>query len=141
MEHIELQVPVSAPAQKVWDEITNWEKQSDWMLGTKVTGSGNSIGGTVAAFTGFWKIGFLDTMEITKWQPPFRCDVLHTGKVVKGTGSFQVKEVSAAQSIFVWIEDLEIPLGVIGLIGFKLLKPLFVAGVKSSLNKFAKSVN
>lgn len=140
MEHIELQVPVAAPAQLVWDEITNWVKQSEWMLGTKVTGTGNSIGGKIEAFTGIGKLGFLDTMEITLWEPPTRCDVLHTGKVVKGTGSFQVKAVSDNQSIFIWIEDLKIPLGLVGLIGFKLLRPFFVAGVHASLKKFAKSV-
>jgi uncharacterized protein YndB with AHSA1/START domain len=36
MEHIELTVAVEAPAQKVWDAITNWEAQNKWMLGTKV---------------------------------------------------------------------------------------------------------
>ena len=141
MEHIQLEVTVLAPAQLVWDRITDWPAQSDWMLGTKVTGTGNAVNGEIAAFTGVWKIGFLDTMVITRWEPPFRCDVLHTGKVVKGTGSFQVEKIDDKTSRFIWIEDLNIPLGIIGLVGFKLLKPFFVKGVQLSLNKFAKSVS
>jgi carbon monoxide dehydrogenase subunit G len=140
MEHIELSVQIKAPAELVWNRITDWPSQSEWMLGTIVTGTANSVGGTFKAFTGIGPIGFLDTMEITRWEPPFRCDVLHTGKVVKGTGSFQVEKIDANNSKFIWIEDLDIPLGIIGLIGFKLLRPFFVSGVKQSLNKFAKSV-
>jgi carbon monoxide dehydrogenase subunit G len=140
MEHIELSVQINAPAELVWNRITDWPSQSEWMLGTIVTGTANSVGGTFKAFTGIGPIGFLDTMEITRWEPPFRCDVLHTGKVVKGTGSFQVEKIDANNSKFIWIEDLDIPLGIIGLIGFKLLRPFFVSGVKQSLNKFAKSV-
>lgn len=141
MEHIELSVQIQAPAELVWNRITDWPSQSEWMLGTIVTGNGNSVGGTISAFTGIGPIGFLDTMEITLWEPPFRCDVLHTGKVVKGTGSFQVVRIDHERSKFIWIEDLEIPLGFIGLIGFKILRPFFIAGVKQSLNKFAKSVS
>jgi carbon monoxide dehydrogenase subunit G len=138
MEHIQLTVRVNAPAQVVWEQITNWASQSDWMLGTKVTGEGNSIGGKIAAFTGIGPIGFLDTMEITRWEPPFRCDVLHTGRVVRGTGSFQVESIDQQTSNFIWIEDLDLPLGVIGLVGFKILRPFFVFGVQKSLEKFAK---
>ena len=141
MEHLELEVTVNAPAQTVWDEITNWVGQSQWMLGTKVSGTGNAIGGTIEAFTGIGRIGFLDTMEITRWDPPLRCDVLHTGRVVKGTGSFQVEVITPTTSKFIWIEDLDLPLGIVGKIGFKFVKPFFVFGVQKSLNKFANFVH
>lgn len=141
VEHIELNVLVKAPAELVWNQITNWSAQSEWMLGTKVRGTGNSVGGTIEAFTGIGPIGFLDTMEITLWEPPKRCDVLHTGRVVKGTGSFQVESLAANLSRFIWIEDLDLPLGIVGKIGFKILRPFFVYGVQTSLNKFAKSVS
>lgn len=141
MEHLELEVLVNAPAQVVWDEITNWAGQSQWMLGTKVSGTGDAVGGKIEAFTGIGPIGFLDTMEITRWDPPLRCDVLHTGRVVKGTGSFQVEVLTSTTSKFIWIEDLDLPLGIVGKIGFKFVKPFFVFGVQKSLNKFANSVH
>ena len=143
MEHIELTVAVNAPAQKVWDAITNWEAQSQWMLGTKVwpvDGDGKGVGGKIEAFTGIWRIGFLDTMEITIWEAPARCDVLHTGRVVRGTGTFEVISVSPTSSNFVWSEDLDIPLGILGKVGFTLLRPGFVFGVRKSLEKFARLV-
>lgn len=143
MEHIELTVAVNAPAQKVWDAITNWEAQSQWMLGTKVwpvDGDGTGVGGKIEAFTGIWRIGFLDTMEITIWEAPARCDVLHTGRVVRGTGTFEVISVSPTSSNFVWSEDLDLPLGILGKVGFTLLRPGFVFGVRKSLEKFARLV-
>ena len=34
--HLAISLEIEAPIQKVWDELANWEKQSDWMLQTKV---------------------------------------------------------------------------------------------------------
>jgi uncharacterized protein YndB with AHSA1/START domain len=143
MEHIELEVLVQAPALQVWNAITNWQAQSDWMLGTKVwpvNGDGTGVGGQIEAFTGIWRIGFLDTMEITAWNPPTKCDVLHTGRVVRGTGTFEVVATSDSTSKFIWSEDLDLPLGVIGKVGFTIVKPGFVYGVRRSLEKFADLV-
>jgi carbon monoxide dehydrogenase subunit G len=143
MEHIELEVSIKAPAQKVWDAITNWQAQSDWMLGTKVwpvDGDGTGVGGKIEAFTGIWRIGFLDTMEITSWEPPKRCDVNHTGRVVRGTGTFEVVSTGDSTSKFIWSEDLDLPLGILGKVGFFFVKPGFVFGVRKSLEKFAKQV-
>ena len=112
-------------------------------MGTKVrpvNGDGQGLGGQIAAFTGIWKLGFLDTMTVTRWEPPQRCDVIHTGRVVKGTGTFIVESLGEESCRFIWSEDLEIPLGPIGLVGFKLLKPAFVAGVRHSLHKFSNLV-
>ena len=113
------------------------------MLGTKVwpvNGDGTGVGGQIEAFTGIWRIGFLDTMEITAWNPPMKCDVLHTGRVVRGTGTFEVVATSDSTSKFIWSENLDLPLGVIGKVGFTIVKPGFIYGVRKSLEKFADLV-
>ena len=110
------------------------------MLGTWVaqTSPGeNQVGTTIAAFTGVGRLGFLDTMTITTWNPPHVCDVIHTGRVVRGTGRFEVQEVDASNSKFIWSEDLKLPLGLIGQFGFAFVQPLIVAGIRRSLVKFA----
>lgn len=140
MERIQLEVIVHAPAELVWNRLTDWPSQSEWMLGTKVSGTGAGVDGEISAFTGIGPIGFLDTMIITRWKPPYRCDVLHTGKVVKGTGSFIVEKINKNMSKFIWVEYLNLPLGFVGRIGFKIVRPLFVLGVQKSLDKFAKYV-
>ncbi|MEN9693622.1 MAG: hypothetical protein RLZZ330_1266 [Actinomycetota bacterium] len=141
MQHLELSIDINASAESVFRYLTDWPKQSEWMLGTYVeVRSGNQaqeLGGEIAAFTGIGPIGFWDTMKITKWEPPFQVDVIHTGKVVRGTGAMRVEKISDSKSRFFWSEDLEIPLGKLGLIGFGLLKPFFIYGVQVSLRKFA----
>ena len=45
-----------------------------------------------------------DTMTITVWEPPHRAVVRHTGKVVKGSGAFEVEAVAPGRSRGVWSE-------------------------------------
>jgi hypothetical protein len=138
-----LTVDVDAPVERTWAGATDWAGQGDWMLGTRVWPTkqdGQGVGGGIEAFTGMGPLGFLDTMDITLWEPPHRCHVLHTGRVVRGTGAFEVKSRGPQQSTFVWREDLELPLGLLGRWGWPLVKPFFAYGVKLSLKRFARWV-
>ncbi len=140
---LELRVPVNAPAAEVWSAAVDWDAQGTWMLGTTVRGTaqrGVGVGGGIEAFTGIGPLGFLDTMLITRWEPPRRCSVQHTGRIVRGTGDFVVVEQGPAASVFVWREDLDLPLGVLGRLGWPLVRPLFAAGVRLSLRRFARWV-
>jgi hypothetical protein len=112
------------------------------MLGTRVwvaKGSGTAVGDELAAFTGIWRLGFLDTMTITRWDPPYLCEVLHTGRLVRGGGSFEVK-VAGDRSELVWVEDLELPWGPVGRVGYALFAPSFRWAVAQSLKRFARWV-
>jgi hypothetical protein len=138
---LELVVPVAAPAEQTWAAVTDWPTQGEWMLGTRVEATaqdGQGVGGALSAFTGIGRLGFLDTMTITAWEPPHRCDVLHTGRVVRGTGSFVVRVTGTASSELVWREDLDLPLGRVGWLGWQLVRPVFAAGVRVSLRRFAR---
>ena len=140
---LELRVPVQASAAEVWAAAVDWDAQGTWMLGTTVRGTaqgGVGVGGGIEAFTGIGPLGFLDRMVITRWEPPRRCSVQHTGRVVRGTGDFLVEEQGPSASVFVWREDLELPLGVLGRLGWPLVRPLFAAGVRRSLRRFARWV-
>lgn len=143
MTEIELSVDVDAPAEAVWAAAVDWDTQGDWMLGTRVAGTvqgGRGVGGGIEAFTGVGPLGFLDTMVITEWDAPRRCVVRHTGRVVRGGGVFEVVPLGPGRSRFVWSEQLDLPLGLLGRVGFALLRPLFVAGVRLSLKRFAEQV-
>lgn len=134
---IALSVEVDAPVERTWAAVTDWARQGEWMLGTTVTSAGHGVGGTLAAFTGIRRLGFLDTMTITAWDPPRCCEVLHTGRLVRGTGSFGVRPLGGGRSAFDWREDLDLPLGRVGRLGWPVVRPLFVAGVRRSLTRFA----
>ncbi|MDQ3404657.1 MAG: SRPBCC family protein [Actinomycetota bacterium] len=134
-------VEVDAPAETTWAAMTDWTRQGDWMLGTHVRvtrGDGRSAGSALAAFTGFGKLGFTDTMEITAWEPPYRCVVRHTGGLVRGTGIFEVLARGADTSAFRWHESLHPPLGALGSLGWRVVEPAFRYGLRRSLRQFAE---
>jgi hypothetical protein len=144
--HIALSLTLPCSAQRAWDEITDWTKQGEWMLQTSVwlTSEIESGPGTeIAAFTGpFHKLfprfkffGVLDTMVVTNWQPPLICDVLHTGKIIKGTGRFEVVAINDQKSLFNWSEVIWAPRVI-----FLILKPALFVGVWISLRRFARTL-
>jgi carbon monoxide dehydrogenase subunit G len=145
--HLSVSVLVHAPVQAVWDATTDWERQTGWMAGTRVRGTANGgrgVGGGIEAWTGIGPVGFLDTMVITAWEPPHRCLVEHTGRLIKGTGAFEVAEAGEADegaSTLTWIEDVELPLGVLGRLGWLLLRPVVGFGVRHSLGRLAAEVS
>ena len=143
---MEVAVTVHAPQSAVWHHLVAWQTQGNWMLGTSVWAldSGQGVGGRIAAFTGLFpksrKVGFIDYMTITKWEPPRVCDVLHTGKVVRGTGSFEVVLVSEKVSKFRWREDVEVPFGSVGQLIWPLASMFLRVGIILSLRTFASYV-
>lgn len=144
---LSLRVPVAAPPEVVFAAATDWDRQGEWMLGTRVwptVGVGRGEGAAIAAFTGVGRLGFLDTMTITRWDPPRACHVLHTGRVVRGTGTFEVEvgvpDAPPGGCVFVWGEVLELPLGALGRLGWPLVRPAFLGGVRRSLRQFARWV-
>jgi hypothetical protein len=140
---VSLTVMLPTSLARAYAAITNWEAQSDWMIGTKVwlsRGDGSSVGSEISAFTGIGKLGFLDTMSITKLAPPNLVEVLHTGKVLRGEGRFELTAVSENQTRFDWFERVEIPFGYLGLLAWWLIRPGFTLGVWYSLRKLAKSL-
>lgn len=140
---VAVDVLVDAPPEVVFAAITDWAAQGRWMLGTvvrAVEGDARDVGGRLEAFTGIGRVGFLDTMEITGWDPPHRVDVLHTGRLVRGPGAMEVLPLPGGRSRFVWSEDLEVPFGAVGRLGWPLARPVFLGGVRRSLQEFARQV-
>lgn len=144
MARAELTVPVdvAAPAEAVWRTVTDWPGQGEWMLGTKVRvdgpGDGRRLGARLTAVTGIGPLGVRDQMEIVEWDPPRRCVVRHLGKVVRGDGVFEVVELGPGRARFLWSELLDLPLGLLGRLGWPLVRPLFRFGVKVSLDRMAR---
>ena len=142
---ITLSVDIAAPVETVWGVVTDWESQGDWMLGTAVRvtrGDGTSLGSELAATTGVGPLGFTDTMEIVGWDPPHRATVRHTGRLVRGSGVFTVVEREGPggreDSRFIWGEQLDLPLGPLGALGWPVARPAFAAGLRYSLNRLAR---
>jgi carbon monoxide dehydrogenase subunit G len=125
MVELRVSVDVDAPPQQVFDALTDWKRQGEWMPGTQVRvtkGTGTAVGDEIVARTalpGLRKIGFDDPMRITAWESPSpesmngRCEMEHLGRVVRGGGVFVV-EARGSGSTFTWVEWVDPPLGVVG---------------------------
>lgn len=138
----EIDLPV--PARVAWAYITDWPRQGEWIPRTRVEAvdSADQVGGRVRAWTGVGPVGFWDTMTITGWEigagGTGRCEVLHTGKVVRGDGEFAVLARSATTCRFVWGERLRIPGGPLGAVAWKGIGPVMEAMVGLSLRRLSR---
>jgi hypothetical protein len=129
-------VLVRAEPGRLWQAAMDWGRQGDWMLATRVQG-GQGVGARVVARTGVGPIGFTDTMVVTQWYPPRRCVVRHTGRVVRGTGVFEVTQ-RGADSEFAWTERLRLPWPASGRLGQWLIAPPARWLMDLSLRRFTR---
>jgi hypothetical protein len=78
-------------------------------------------------------------MEIETWDPPRRCVVRHVGKVVRGTGIIEVAALDEDRSALTWTEQLDLPFGAVGRVGWRLARPIAQWGLGVALRRFAAS--
>ena len=148
MPEVVERIDVDAPPERVWEVLTDWVGQGAWMLATDVRtvgGPAQGVGGRLAARTGLplpggRHVGLLDTMVITKWDPPRLVEVQHTGRLIRGPGIFEI-ERRGEYSTFVWTERLYLgwgPLGRLAEAGWVLIRPVVLFGIRLSLKRFAR---
>lgn len=140
MRPLQVTVPVRVPAERAWQALTDWDHQGEWMLATRVRSVGpqrRGAGDRLEAFTGVGPLGFVDTMVVTEWVEGTEVTVEHTGRVVRGWGTFRVEPVRDDRSVVVWIESLTIPGGRLGELAWQLGRPMSSWAVKFSLRRFA----
>jgi hypothetical protein len=143
-----LRITINLPCsqERAWAAIADWESQGNWMLQTKVWVTSHireGVGTSISAFTGplykfypkFSSLGLLDTMVVTKWQPPEICDVVHTGKILKGSGSFVLSPINATSTKFNWSETIEC-----SRLKFLAIAPFLWVGVRISLARLSTSL-
>ena len=115
------EIDIDAPAATVWAYVTDWPRQAEWIPLTRVEAvdEARSVGGRLRAWTGVGPVGFWDTMTISVWEEPAweepsdgsaRCEVVHTGAVLRGDGGFVVTARGEACT-FTWWERLSLPGG------------------------------
>jgi hypothetical protein len=132
---------VGVSAGQVWDVLVDWPRQSDWIPLTRVrtvAGDSRGVGGRIEAWTGVGRTGFRDPMIITSWEPPRRCEVLHTGLVVRGEAGFEVTPAGPDVAKVAWWESVEVPLGRVGLAGWRLSAPAWRYVLGRSLRRLGE---
>jgi uncharacterized protein YndB with AHSA1/START domain len=124
---VRAEIDIDAPAAAVWAYVTDWPRQAEWIPLTRVEAvdDARSVGGRLRAWTGVGPVGFWDTMTISVWEEPAwqeptseesshgsaRCEVVHTGAVLRGDGGFVVTARGGEACTFTWWERLSLPGG------------------------------
>jgi uncharacterized protein YndB with AHSA1/START domain len=139
---VEVAVLTTADPEAAFAAIVDLAIQERWMVGTRLYPLAGdvdlpAVGARLAAFTGLGDVGFLDVMTVTEYDPPHRWVVRHDGAFVQGVGIFLVETVDGGTRVR-WIEDLELPFGIVGRLGFPLVRPFARLGVWFSLKRLAR---
>lgn len=125
---IEVLDTMPGPPEVVWQLITDWEHQGDWMLEAsrfEVIGEQREGVGVEARAT--VRIGWIptrDRIRVSMWEPPRILVIEHLGWV-KGAGEIQLVPIREGTRMR-WRETLFAPrlLGPFGRIGLRLFAPL-----------------
>ncbi len=132
---VRAEVRVEAPAERVWDYVTDWPRQGEWIPFTHVEvvpaaaeDRARRVGGRFRAWTGVGPVGFWDSITLTAWEQHAdgsgRVEIMHTGRVVRGDAEFSVRaEGPHACRVGLW-EHLEVPGGPVGGLLWRLLRPV-----------------
>ena len=125
---IEVLETMPGPPELVWELITDWEHQGDWMLEAtafEVIGEQREgIGVEARATVRIAGIRTHDRVRVAMWEPPRILVIDHLGWV-KGSGEIQLAPIQGGTRMR-WRETLFAPrlLGPFGRIGLRALRPL-----------------
>ncbi len=124
---IEVFDTMPGPPEIVWELITDWEHQGDWMLeATDFEVIGNRRDGVGVEARATVRVGAIrtrDRVRVSMWEPPRILVLDHLGWV-KGAGEIQMVPIREGTRLR-WRETLFAPrlLGPFGRLGLRLLAP------------------
>src|SRR5687767_256495 len=114
------------PPELVWELITDWEHQDDWMLEASdfvvLTEQRTGVGVEAEATVKIMGLKTRDRVRIVGWEPGHRLAIRHEGWV-SGTGEIFLTPLDDGQTYVFWREDLEPPLGLLGALGIQAFRP------------------
>jgi hypothetical protein len=137
---LEMAETMPGPPGVVWELITDWEHQGDWMLEATdfvVTSEHREGPGVTAEAT--VTIGGITTRDevcVTVWEPASRLVIEHRGWVT-GRGDLQLVQLGPNRTFLLWTEELTPPLGLPGALGLTAFKPLMRRVFKRDLRVLA----
>jgi hypothetical protein len=135
-------IDIAEAPERVWSFMVDWPRQSEWIPATKVWAvtEGAGVGAQIEAWTGLGRIGYLDTMTITGWDPPRRCEVLHTGRMMRGEGGFVIAPAGPGCTRLEWWERFVMPGGPLGRLLRPPARPVLAMGVRLALRSLRRGI-
>lgn len=138
---LEVSTEVAAPIDTVWQVLTDWERQPEWMVDALavevLTPYREGVGVTIRCPTSVLGFTVDDVMRVTAWEPPMRLEVRHLGRVIAGSGVFLLRPTGAG-TVLTWREEIVPPLGALGAWGAqRLVLPVVRRLFQRSLDNLA----
>ncbi len=114
---IEVETTIEAPRPVVWDVLTQWERQPEWMLDAKdvivESDHREGEGVTIRCPTNLLGVTVQDVMRVTGWRDGSYLEVTHLGKIITGTGAFELRDHPEGTHLL-WWEEIDPPMGAFG---------------------------
>lgn len=130
----------AGPPAAIWELITDWEHQDDWMLEASdfvvVSDVREGVGVEAEATIRIGGIQTRDRVRVAEWEPHRRLVIEHLGWVT-GRGIIELTPVAGDRTFVWWREELDPPLGVLGAVGMTALKPLMARVFRRDLRVLA----
>lgn len=137
---LEMSETLPGPPEVVWELITDWERQGDWMLEASdfkvVSDHREGIGVEAEATVRIGGIKTRDVVIVVGWEPPKRLVIRHTGWV-RGIGEVHLTPEASGHTFAFWREELEPPLSWLGWVGLRVMKPLMARVFQRDLRVLA----
>ena len=133
---IEVAQTVPGPPPIVWELITDWEHQDDWMLEASdfkvISEQREGVGVEAEATIKIGGITTRDVVRVTGWEPNRRLAIEHEGWV-SGHGEIHLTPLGNDRTHIFWREELTPPIGMLGAVGLTAFKPLMARIFKRDL--------
>ena len=133
----------SALTEAVWEVLTDWESQADWMPDVawiRVLGPERGEGARLEVRTKVFGLpATIDRIRVMVWDPPHELAVVHEG-VVRGRGSWVLEPVPPGTRLL-WTEELQLPGGRAGDLAMRTYAPWQTAMLRRSLSNLRRLVD
>jgi uncharacterized protein YndB with AHSA1/START domain len=123
----EMAETMPGPPEIVWELITDFEHQSDWMIEasdlTVLTDHRQGVGVEAEATSRIGGIKTRDKVRVSGWDPPRKLTIEHRGWVT-GTGEIFLTPLNGDRTHMFWREELHPPIGILGAFGLTAFRPM-----------------
>lgn len=123
---VEVAIEIAAPPEAVWARLVDWENLGLWMREARdfkvLTATREGVGVEAQARVTIAGITTLDTVVVSRWEPPVWFEIEHRGWV-SGTGLLHCRPTASGTWVW-WRESLVPPWSILGWAGMQLLKPV-----------------
>lgn len=137
--HLEVDVHIEQPIERVWADLAKLETHSEWMRDAEaiefVTEQRQGAGTRIRVPTRIGPLRTVDEIEFTAWEPPNRMAIDHRG-LFTGTGEISLRSTGTGTTV-TWSEAVDFPARFGGRLGEVVAAPILRLVWKSNLKRLA----